>query len=72
MSVSFLAAGVATAVAAVITAILVGRFARLPRLDLVTEAVPAAASSRFHATGGMGLPIAVSHLGSITGQRQAP
>src|SRR2546429_447192 len=33
MSVSFLAAGVATAVAAVITAILVGRFARLPRLD---------------------------------------
>jgi quinol monooxygenase YgiN len=33
MSVSFLAAGVATALAVVITAILVGRFARLPRLD---------------------------------------
>jgi quinol monooxygenase YgiN len=33
MSVSFLAAGGATAVAAVITGILVGRFANLPRLD---------------------------------------
>jgi quinol monooxygenase YgiN len=33
MSVSFLAAGVATAVAAIITAILVARLARLPRLD---------------------------------------
>src|SRR5215831_20949511 len=33
MSVSFLAAGVATVAAAVITAMLVVRFARLPRLD---------------------------------------
>jgi quinol monooxygenase YgiN len=33
MSVSFLAAGGATAIAAVITGILVGRFANLPRLD---------------------------------------
>jgi len=33
MSVSFLAAGGATAVAAVITGILVGRFANLPRMD---------------------------------------
>jgi quinol monooxygenase YgiN len=42
MSVSFLAAGVATAVAAVITAILVGRFARLPRLDQAAWACAAA------------------------------
>jgi quinol monooxygenase YgiN len=42
MSVSFLAAGVATAVAAVITAILVGRLARLPRLDQAAWACAAA------------------------------
>ena len=42
MSVSFLAAGVATAVAAVITAILVTRFARLPRLDQAAWACAAA------------------------------
>ncbi len=42
MSVSFLAAGVATAVAAVITAILVGRFVRLPRLDQAAWACAAA------------------------------
>jgi quinol monooxygenase YgiN len=42
MSVSFLAAGLATAVAAVITAILVGRFARLPRLDQAAWACAAA------------------------------
>ncbi len=42
MSVSFLAAGVATAVAAVITAILVGRFARLPRPDQAAWACAAA------------------------------
>ena len=42
MSVSFLAAGVATAVAVVITAILVARFVRLPRLDQAAWAVAAA------------------------------
>ncbi|HSS88478.1 MAG TPA: antibiotic biosynthesis monooxygenase [Streptosporangiaceae bacterium] len=42
MSVSFLAAGVATAVAAVITAILVMRLARLPRLDQAAWACAAA------------------------------
>src|SRR5215467_8533543 len=42
MSVSFLAAGVAAAVAAVITAILVGRLARLPRLDQAAWACAAA------------------------------
>ena len=42
MSVSLLAAGAATAVAAVITAILVGRFARLPRLDQAAWACAAA------------------------------
>src|SRR2546430_1399393 len=42
MSVSFLAAGVATAVAAAITAMLVVRFARLPRLDQAAWACAAA------------------------------
>ena len=42
MSVSFLAAGVAAALAAVITAILVGRLARLPRLDQAAWACAAA------------------------------
>jgi quinol monooxygenase YgiN len=42
MSVSFLAAGVAAVVAAVITAILVGRLARLPRLDQAAWACAAA------------------------------
>jgi quinol monooxygenase YgiN len=42
MSVSFLAAGAATAVAAVITAILVARFVRLPRLDQAAWACAAA------------------------------
>jgi quinol monooxygenase YgiN len=42
MSVSFLAAGVAAAAAAVITAVLVVRFARLPRLDQAAWACAAA------------------------------
>jgi len=42
MSVSFLAAAGAAAVAAVITAILVGRFARLPRPDQAAWACAAA------------------------------
>ena len=42
MSVSFLAVGGAAAVAAVVTAILVGRFARLPRLDQAAWACAAA------------------------------
>jgi len=39
MSVSFLTAGAATAVAAIITGILVGRFVRLPRLDQALSAL---------------------------------
>jgi quinol monooxygenase YgiN len=42
MSVSFLTAGAATAVAAIITGILVGRFVRLPRLDQAAWAYAAA------------------------------
>ncbi len=54
MSVSFLAAGVATAVAAVITAMLVVRFARLPRPDQAAWACAAA---------GLTLALAAQALG---------